>query len=124
MPGTVPGRTKWLKADLRCLMCGRAIGYVVGPLRSVRAAGSRADQPLQFTAFRPAESSGPAVPLIGGEQFRCATCGGTVLMDQTETFTTYAEVDEEVERPRRGRPPKNRPRSDNTNWMNEFGIVG
>jgi len=124
MSGTAAGRTEWLKADLRCLMCGRGIGYLVGPLRSVRAAGSTADQSRQFTAFRPAESSGPAVRLIGGEQFRCTTCGGSVLMDQTETFSTYAEVDEEVEeRPRRGRPARKWRRPDNGDRMNEVGIV-
>jgi len=125
MRGTAAGRTEWLKADLRCLMCGRAIGYLVGPLRSVRAACPRGDQPLQFTAFRSAESSEQAVRLIGGEQFRCTTCGGSVLMDQTETFATYADVDEEVEaRPRRGRPPGKWRRPSSAEQMNEFGIVG
>jgi len=65
------------------------------------------------------------VRLIGGEQFRCTTCGGSVLMDQTETFATYADVDEEVEaRPRRGRPPGKWRRPSSAEQMNEFGIVG
>ena len=125
MRSTAARRTDWVKADLRCLMCGRAVGYLVRPLRPIEVAGFGADQPLQFTAFRPANSSTPAVRLVGGEQFRCATCGGSVIMDQPETFSTYAEVDDEVEeRPRRGRPPSKWRRSSIANRMDEPGISG
>src|SRR5579871_5863144 len=86
MHRTTAGRTDWLKADLRCLMCGRTVGYLVRPLRPVEAAGLGADHPIQFTTFCPADGSAPAVRLIGGQQFRCTTCGGSVIMDQQETF--------------------------------------
>ena len=125
MSSTAAGRTEWLKADLRCLMCGRTVGYLVRPLRPVEAESSGADQPLQFTTFRPPITSAPPVRLIGGEQFRCATCGGSVITDQQETFSTYAEVDEEVEeRPRRGRPPSRLRHGDIANRMKELGIAG
>jgi len=63
--------------------------------------------------------------LIAEEQFRCATCGGSVIMDQQESFSTYAGVDDEVEeRPRRGRPPSKWRRPRIANRMNELGIPG
>jgi len=46
-------------------------------------------------------------------------------MDQQETFSTYAEVDDEVEeRPRRGRPPSKWRRSRIADRMKELGIPG
>lgn len=113
--GIDAGRTDWLKADMRCLMCGRMLGQLVSPLRSANAATSTSEPALQFTTFRPADSSAPPVRLIGGEQFRCTTCGGSVILDQQERFSIYAEVEEVEdvdERPRRGRPPKAWPRSE------------
>jgi DNA-directed RNA polymerase subunit N (RpoN/RPB10) len=121
------GRKDWVQADLRCLMCGRVIGRLVGPL----AAGddvnrSLAGRPLQFAAFRPADSHAPAVRLTGGEQFRCTTCGGAVIMDELETFSTYADIDDEHEdHPRRGRPPKPwRRNAAAPNWFETLGIAG
>ena len=102
-------RTDWLKADMRCLMCGRVLGQLVSPLRPVQAATTAGDAARQFTTFRPADSSAPPVRLSGGEQFRRGTCGGSIIVDQQERFSIYAEVDEVEavrERPRRGRPPK------------------
>jgi hypothetical protein len=108
-------------------MCGRVIGRLVGPL-PVSEEGRRAlvGRPPQFAAFRPSDNSVPAVRLLGGEQFRCATCGGGVIMDELETFSTYEDIDEELdERPRRGRPPKPWRRTpDAPNWLEELGIAG
>ena len=121
------GRKDWVQADLRCIMCGRVIGRLVGPLP--------ADDPekhtlrgrlLHFAAFRPADLRIPAVRLMGGEQFRCTSCGGAVIMDELETFSTYAEVDDDLDdRPKRGRPPKpwRRPSAE-PNWFETLGIAG
>jgi len=121
------GRKDWVQADLRCLMCGRIIGRLVGPL----PAGEPIKRPPvgrlpYFAAFRPADSRTPAVRLSGSEQFRCTTCGGAVLVDELETFSTYADVDEDLEeRPRRGRPPKPWRRTEATpNWFEALGIAG
>jgi DNA-directed RNA polymerase subunit N (RpoN/RPB10) len=121
------GRKDWVQADLRCLMCGRVIGRLVGPVPAgdpaTRSLGGR---PPQFAAFRPADAHVPAVRLEGGEQFRCTTCGGAVMMDEVETFSTYADIDDEIEdRPRRGRPPKpwRRTASEPT-WFETLGIAG
>ena len=120
------GRKDWVQADLRCLMCGRVIGRVVGPLPTDTDRRALAGRQPQFAAFRPANTSVPAVRLIGGEHFRCPTCGGGVIMDELETFSTYEDIDDDLdERPRRGRPPKpwRRPPEAPT-WLDELGIAG
>jgi hypothetical protein len=87
---------------------------------------SLAGRPPHFSAFRPADTSAPAVRLLGGEHFRCTTCGGAVIMDELETFSTYADIDDESEeRPRRGRPPKPWRRATTPpGWLESLGIAG
>jgi DNA-directed RNA polymerase subunit N (RpoN/RPB10) len=125
---TMAGRKDWVQADLRCIMCGRVIGRLVGPLPpGDPATRSLIARPPQFAAFRPADTQVPAVRLLGGEQFRCTTCGGAVIMDELETFSTYTDVgdDEMEERPRRGRPPKPwRRGSTAPSWFESLGIAG
>jgi DNA-directed RNA polymerase subunit N (RpoN/RPB10) len=124
----VAGRKDWVQADLRCMMCGRVVGRLVGPL----PAGDPARHTLagrlpQFAAFRPADTREPAVRLVGGEHFRCTTCGGAVILDELETFSTYPDLDpDELEqRPRRGRPPKPWRRTPSPpTWFESLGIAG
>ena len=122
------GRKDWVQADLRCLMCGRVIGRLVGPLPpGGPARRSPAGRLPQFAAFRPANPSVPAVRLVGGEQFRCTTCGGAVMLDELETFSTYSDSsdDDLDERPRRGRPPKPWRRVPaEPAWFETLGIAG
>jgi hypothetical protein len=121
------GRKDWVQADLRCLMCGRVTGRLVGPLPPGDAARrSLVGPPPQFAAFRPADTSVPAVRIVGGEHFRCTTCGGGVIMDELETFSTYEDIDDELdERPRRGRPPKPwRRAATSQEWLANLGIAG
>jgi DNA-directed RNA polymerase subunit N (RpoN/RPB10) len=125
----IVGRKDWVQADLRCLMCGRVIGRLVGPLPAGEAARSLpAGKRPRFAAFRPADPDVPAVRLVGREQFRCPTCGGGVIMDELETFSTYPEIEDEHDgRPRRGRPPKPwrpAPGSSHLTWLDELGIAG
>lgn len=104
------GRHDWVQADVRCMLCGRVMGRLLGPLPPggrtgpARPTAGRYDQ---FVAFRPADAEQPVARLTGTENFRCRSCGGGAILDDVETFTTYDEVvDEPAERPRRGRPPK------------------
>jgi DNA-directed RNA polymerase subunit N (RpoN/RPB10) len=124
----VAGRKDWVQADLRCLMCGRVIGRLVGPAHASRQMAARgAGRWPQFAAFRPADASIPAVRLIGDERFRCTTCGGVVIIDELERFSTYADIDDDAleNRPRRGRPPKPWRRTpDAPDWLEELGIAG
>jgi DNA-directed RNA polymerase subunit N (RpoN/RPB10) len=120
------GRKDWVQADLRCLMCGRVVGRLVGPLPATDALTRLpAGRPPHFAAFRPADTGASAVRLVGGEHFRCTTCGGAVIMDELETFSTYQDLPDDLEdRPRRGRPPKpwRRPAT-SPDWLDELGIA-
>ncbi len=123
------GRTDWVQADLRCLMCGRVIGRLVGrvPAPKPTVGAVVAGRRPQFAAFRPADTSAPVVRLVGDERFRCTTCGGGVIMDELEQFSTYADIDEDEfdQRPRRGRPPKPWRRTpDSPNWLQDLGLAG
>ncbi|HEY0581885.1 MAG TPA: hypothetical protein VGE94_06855 [Chloroflexota bacterium] len=121
------GRHDWIQADLRCLMCGRVIGRLVGPAPANDAERQALKgRPPKFAAFRPADPSAAAIRLAGDEHFRCTTCGGGVMMDELETFSTYADIDDELDvRPRRGRPPKPwRRTADAPSWLDELGIAG
>jgi hypothetical protein len=48
-------------------------------------------------------------------------------MDEVETFSTYDDVDDEMEhRPRRGRPPKpwRRGTAAALSWLEDLGVAG
>ena len=76
------GRKDWVQADLRCLLCGRVVGRLIGPLAARDPTKRSVAGRPQFSAFRPADDAVPAVRLSGGEHFRCTTCGGAVIMDE------------------------------------------
>ena len=118
------GRSDWLQVDLRCLMCGRLVGQLVGRRTPATTAAVAAGKLPPFDVFRPADNTAPTLRLVGGEQFRCGTCGGSVLMDQVEAFSAYVDVDEEVEDgPRRGRPMKPwRRTAVSPEWMRDLVI--
>jgi hypothetical protein len=107
-------------------MCGRVHGRLVGPLPAAQVGRATFAGLPRFAAFRPADGSTPAVRLVGGETFRCHTCGGGVIMDELETFSTYEDIEDDPEqRPRRGRPPKPWRRTEtNSSWLDELGIAG
>ena len=119
------GRKDWVQADVRCLLCGRVLGRLVGPVPADQAGQRSLVRAPNFAAFRPADPRLPAVRLAGGERFRCSTCGGGAYLDELETFSTYDDVDDEAERrPRRGRPPKPWRRATTSAWLAELGIAG
>ena len=97
------------------------MGRLVGP---VSAGGLLAGRPPAFSAFRPADTNAQAVRLGGREQFRCSTCGGPALMDEIETFSTYDDRDEELDRPRRGRPPKPWRIRSSDDLLRDLGLAG
>ena len=101
------GRRDWVQADVRCLLCGRMLGRLVGQLPAGRRRITTAGHSIPFAAFCPSERGTPARRLAEGERLRCSTCGGGVLVDEVELFSTYDDpLDEPASPPRRGRPPK------------------
>ena len=109
-------------------MCGRVVGRLVGPAPTPSERTLRRGYPPRFAAFRPIDPTQPATRLNGDEQFRCHACGGGVMMDEIETFSTYLDVDDETdaeERPKRGRPPKPwRSPAGAPAWLDDLGIAG
>jgi hypothetical protein len=83
-------------ADLKCYMCGAAVGSIE------RERGSS----VPTVALQ----RGGKVGLIGAwetSRLRCPRCGGSVYVDQVEIVDRRIEpVEWEDEGPRRGRPPK------------------
>ena len=84
------------RIELECLLCGRAIGAletrcwpVFGPVL-LRSTGQS-----------------PAVCIADWSRLRCATCGGNVYVEEIRTARLYPSGSwDDLERPRRGRPPK------------------
>jgi hypothetical protein len=100
-------RRDWVQADVRCLLCGRMLGRLVGPLPPGRSRIGTVGWDVPFAAFCSSDRGIPARRVSGPERLRCSTCGGGVLVDEVEVFSTYDEpLEERAPRPRRGRPPK------------------
>ena len=122
-----PVRHDWVQADLRCMLCGRVLGRLVGALSTGDQGGvtPTAWRAEHFSAFRPSDHSLPAVRLTGHERFRCGACGGGAVVDEVETFCTYDDAveDDDSDRPRRGRPPKPWRRAVDTRLL-DLGLAG
>jgi hypothetical protein len=93
---TKSGPISVFRIELACLLCGRAIGTLetrcwslLGPALLRHAGQSR------------------AVSIADWSRLRCATCGGNVYVDEIRTARLYPSGSwDDLERPRRGRPPK------------------
>ena len=117
MHGVRRQRHDWVRAEVRCLMCGRLLGRLLGAARPQDNGDRSAGHPVAFLAFRPLDPPGPIVPFAPGLRFRCCLCGGAGALDDIDVFSTYDEApadaeDEEREheqnrvRRRPGRPPR------------------
>jgi hypothetical protein len=82
--------------DVKCLLCGFVSGQLVGDV----------SLPIDARAFTPAPGQRPP-PGFQSARARCFRCGGPCFLDEVET--TVRLRDEVLEKPRRGRKPKNRP---------------
>ena len=80
------GRQEWVRADLRCMLCGRTLGTLLGSAAQAREHRGLA----RFATFR--SSVGEIVRLIGSENLRCTACGGTALVGEMERFCTDAPI--------------------------------
>lgn len=99
-------RKDWALADLRCMLCGRVLGRLVGLVQAERATRPPVNLAGRFQLFRPSDPRLPTVRLMGKEQFRCTECGGRALTEDVETFSTFDGMFEDEQPKRRGRPPK------------------
>ncbi len=82
--------------ELKCLACGRAIGIL-------EASRWPCIGPVLFQAAR----THTLVSVADWTRLRCAVCGGNVYADEADTARVYPALSkEELDIPRRGRPPK------------------
>ena len=106
-------RHDWVRGDVRCLMCDRLIGRLLGSRTCESSAGRASGAAVSFFAYRSADTSHRVAAFRPGMGFRCTTCGGSGAVDDVEFFATYDEVpmsaegDEPVKRGP-GRPPRHR----------------
>jgi hypothetical protein len=88
---SVRKRRDWVRGDVRCLMCGRLLGRLLGTTR-VRENGVRtAGHPVAFVAYRPLNPTERIVPFSSDLRFRCRVCGGAGALDDVEVLSTYDE---------------------------------
>src|SRR5260221_10579864 len=82
-------RHDWVRGDVRCLMCGRLLGRLLGATRSREDGGRTAGYPTAFFAYRPLDPEGRMVPFTRSMRFRCRVCGGAGALDDIDVFSTY-----------------------------------
>ena len=80
------GRQYWVRADVRCLMCGRRLGHLLGPTEPPASPPPSAGPRLVFAMFRASGPGSPVCRVVPGVRFRCATCGGQGMIDEMQTF--------------------------------------
>jgi hypothetical protein len=85
-------RHDWVRGEVRCLMCGRLIGRLLGTARRREDGDRSAGQPVAFLAFRPTNPTGPVVAYTPALRFRCHECGGAGALDSIDLFSTYDEI--------------------------------
>jgi hypothetical protein len=110
-PGCRRYRRDWVRGEVRCLMCARLIGRVLGS-RDADQCGQRASGGhVSFFAYRSTDAGRSIVAFTPLVRLRCAECGGTGALDEVDFFSTYDEPPvkaDEYEAAHRGpgRPPR------------------
>jgi len=93
-------RRDWVRADVRCIACGRLLGRLLGAARQSEDGTRGAGQPVAYLGFRPVDPTDRIVPFTTTLRFRCRVCGGAGAVDDVEAFSTYdQDSDEGAEEP-------------------------
>ena len=92
-----PQKTRLLRAELRCYLCGETCGVLEAP---------PAPAMPRVTQFHAADGS-PA-RMLAWSALRCPRCNsGSLFVDEPEIVVRrFERIDWAVDRPRRGRPPR------------------
>jgi hypothetical protein len=106
-------RHDWVRGEVRCLLCARLVGRVLGADKRRQSGDRSARHSASFFAYRPADATLPVVAFRPGMRLRCADCGGPGALDDVDYFSTYDEVaasdiDGEPLRRGPGRPPRSK----------------
>jgi hypothetical protein len=102
-------RHDWVRGEVRCLMCARLVGRLLGTEQRRQSTDRSTWHSASFFAYRPADATLPVVAFRPGMRLRCADCGGAGALDDVDYFSTYDEVpasamDEDPLRRGPGRP--------------------
>jgi hypothetical protein len=93
-------RLRFLVAEARCYWCGTAAGTIEGGWPLIPGT-------LMFRRSGAHQALAPARP--HSPDFRCDYCGGPLFVDEFDILMVRSEkLEKSDERPRRGRPPKQR----------------
>jgi hypothetical protein len=89
-----PTRTRhdWARGDVRCLMCERLIGRLLGSRTCEVSRRRPSGAAVSFFAYRSADRRHRVAAFRPSMGFRCTTCGGSGVVDDVEFFSTYDEV--------------------------------
>jgi len=98
-------RRHWVRGEVRCLMCTRLVGRLLGERASLGAAEPLQSGSVSFFAYRAAGAAQPVVAYRPGLALRCAGCGGAGVLDDLEFFSTC----DEPAIPNEGDPFQHRP---------------
>jgi hypothetical protein len=85
-------RRDWVRGDVRCLMCGRLLGRLLGTTRARENGDRTAGHPVAFVAYRALNPTERIVPFSPDLRFRCTVCGGAGALDEVEVLSTYDEL--------------------------------
>jgi len=85
-------RRDWVRGDVRCLMCGRLLGRLLGTTRARENGDRTAGSPTAFLAYRPLDPVDRIVPFWPGLRFRCRVCGGAGALDDVDVLSTYDDL--------------------------------
>jgi hypothetical protein len=94
---SAPEKTRLLRAELRCYLCGETCGVLEAPPARTMP------RVAQFCA-----ADGSPARMLAWGALRCPRCSsGSLFLDEPEIVVRRIErIDWAVDRPRRGRPPR------------------
>lgn len=90
-------RHDWVRRDVRCLMCGRLVGRLLGIPQTHKNGDRSAGHALAFVAYRAVDPTEPLVRFTPRLRFRCRQCGGTGALDEVDVFSTYDDALDRVQ---------------------------
>jgi hypothetical protein len=85
-------RRDWVRGDVRCLMCGRLLGRLLGTTHARENGAHTAGHPAAFLAYRPLDPVDRIVPFSASLRFRCRVCGGAGALDDIEVLSTREDA--------------------------------
>ncbi len=104
-------RREWVRGEVRCLLCARLLGRLLGSRGGHKSADRASNDSISFFAYRSAGTDEGVVRLTPSTRFRCVECGGAGVLDDVDFFSAYDEQSmaaEEAEPGQHGpgRPPR------------------